>query len=164
MKRSIVVVFGLLIACDSKAPNPWAVRKWDVTSLVAWVDACAETTGTKTDEGGGLLFATSPKEHETKRPNQSDCSLTFDQRRKRLDDLSVSVWNWRAGYEPTKYRLEYQTQLALILELVPARVRATVRSVASGPRRGVIEHPFYISGGFTSPGVWHLNISLVKGY
>jgi hypothetical protein len=140
------------------------VKKWDVTSLVAWVDACAETTGTKTDEGGGLLFATSPKEPETKRPNQSNCSLTFDQRRERLDDLSVSVWNWRAGYEPTKYRLEYQAQLALILELMPAKVRATVRSVASGPHRTVVERPFHISGGFTSPGVWHLNISLVKGY
>jgi hypothetical protein len=52
----------------------------------------------------------------------------------------------------------------LILELMPAKVRATVRSVASGPHRTVVEHPFHISGGFTSPGVWHLNISLVKGY
>jgi hypothetical protein len=34
-------------------------------SLVAWVDACAETTGTKTDEGGGWLSATSPKEPTT---------------------------------------------------------------------------------------------------
>jgi hypothetical protein len=163
MKRS-VVVFVLLVACGSKAPNPWAVKKWDTASLVAWVDACAETTGAKTYEGNGRLSVTSPNENQIKRPNMSDCSMMFDQRRERLIGLSVSVSNWRAQNEPNSYRLEYSKQLALVVELVPAKVRATVRSVASGPRRGVIEHPFYISGGFTSPGVWHLNISLVKGY
>jgi hypothetical protein len=60
MKRS-VVVFVLLVACGSKAPNPWAVKKWDTASLVAWVDACAETTGTKTDEGRGQAVGDEPQ-------------------------------------------------------------------------------------------------------
>ena len=163
MKRSIVVVLGLLIACDSKAPNPWAVKKWDAASLAAWADACAETTGTKTEEGGGWLSAISAATND-RRQNMSACSIAFDQRRGRLEALSASVLNGLAEYDPKTYRLEYQKQLAVVLELVPANVRATVRSVASGPHRRVVEHPFYISGGFISPSSWHLDISLVKGY